>query len=169
MRITCVKLLEINNSWLKSMVFSRRSGLRTGGGGLGLSSCPGAVLVTTPTMREELTQRRIRNVTPWSLGVDTEHFHPRRRAPSGRPGHGRGVYADLPGPVFLYVGRLAVEKNVEGFLDLDLPGSQVVVGDVDDVRHHARCARTSAGRGNDRAAAPGDRRDACELRRLPSR
>src|SRR5690606_28470054 len=39
----------------------------------------------------------------------------------------------------------------------------------DDVRHHARCARTSAGRGNDRAAAPGDRRDACELRRLPSR
>lgn len=89
----------------------------------------GAVLVTTPTMREELTQRRIRNVTPWSLGVDTEHFHPRRRAPSGRPGHGRGVYADLPGPVFLYVGRLAVEKNVEGFLDLDLPGSQVVVGD----------------------------------------
>lgn len=107
----------------------------------------GAVLVATPTMREQLTHWRIRNVTPWSLGVDTEQFHPRRRAvpdggaaPNGgaapdgsatpdgsaQPG---GVYSDLPGPVFLYVGRLAVEKNVEAFLDLDLPGSKVVVGD----------------------------------------
>jgi glycosyltransferase involved in cell wall biosynthesis len=94
----------------------------------------GAVLVATPTMREQLTQWRIRNVTPWSLGVDTEQFHPRRRAaPSGTTAPGtagpRGVYSDLPGPVFLYVGRLAVEKNVEAFLALDLPGSKVVVGD----------------------------------------
>ncbi|MEV0891521.1 glycosyltransferase family 1 protein [Promicromonospora sp. NPDC050262] len=96
----------------------------------------GAVLVATPTMREQLTQWRIRNVTPWSLGVDTEQFHPRRRAATGAGagaattgGTGTGVYRDLPGPVFLYVGRLAVEKNVEAFLDLDLPGSKVVVGD----------------------------------------
>lgn len=89
----------------------------------------GAVLVTTPTMRAQLTQWRIRNVTPWSLGVDTEQFHPRRRAATADPGRGRGVFGDLPGPVFLYVGRLAVEKNVQAFLALDLPGSKVVVGD----------------------------------------
>jgi glycosyltransferase involved in cell wall biosynthesis len=99
----------------------------------------GRVLVTTPTMREQLTHWRIRNVTPWSLGVDTEQFHPRRRTAkpgSTSPGSTSpssatpdGVYRDLPGPVFLYVGRLAVEKNVEAFLALDLPGSKVVVGD----------------------------------------
>lgn len=89
----------------------------------------GAVLVTTPTMRAQLTRWRISNVTPWSLGVDTEQFHPGRRAATAEPGRGRGVYGDLPGPVFLYVGRLAVEKNVQAFLDLDLPGSKVVVGD----------------------------------------
>jgi glycosyltransferase involved in cell wall biosynthesis len=89
----------------------------------------GRVLVTTPTMREQLTHWRIRNVTPWSLGVDTEQFHPRRRAATRAAGRGCGVYGDLPGPVFLYVGRLAPEKNVEAFLDLDLPGSKVVVGD----------------------------------------
>ncbi|MFC8801137.1 glycosyltransferase family 4 protein [Promicromonospora sp. NPDC057138] len=107
----------------------------------------GRVLVATPTMREQLTHWRIRNVTPWSLGVDTEQFHPRRRAArpdttkpdttkpnaaaAGAPGPARpsGVYRDLPGPVFLYVGRLAVEKNVAAFLALDLPGSKVVVGD----------------------------------------
>jgi glycosyltransferase involved in cell wall biosynthesis len=88
----------------------------------------GRVLVTTPTMREQLTHWRIRNVTPWSLGVDTEQFHPRRRA-AADAGRGHGVYRDLPGPVFLYVGRLAVEKNVDAFLALDLPGSKVVVGD----------------------------------------
>ncbi len=89
----------------------------------------GAVLVTTPTMRAQLTRWRISNVTPWSLGVDTEQFHPRRRAATAGAGRGHGVYSDLPGPVFLYVGRLAVEKNVQAFLDLDLPGSKVVVGD----------------------------------------
>jgi glycosyltransferase involved in cell wall biosynthesis len=99
----------------------------------------GAVLVATPTMREQLTHWRIRNITPWSLGVDTEQFHPRfRAATSGAATSGAatsgaeepgGVYRGLPGPVFLYVGRLAVEKNVEAFLALDLPGSKVVVGD----------------------------------------
>lgn len=89
----------------------------------------GAVLVATPTMRAQLTQWRIRNVTPWSLGVDTEQFHPRRRTAPDGSATPDGVYRDLPGPVFLYVGRLAVEKNVEAFLALDLPGSKVVVGD----------------------------------------
>lgn len=93
----------------------------------------GRVLVATPTMRAQLTHWRIRNVTPWSLGVDTEQFHPRHRAPAADPGQGqgqgRGAYLGLPGPIFLYVGRLAVEKNVEAFLALDLPGSKIVVGD----------------------------------------
>ncbi|WP_206074558.1 glycosyltransferase family 4 protein [Antribacter gilvus] len=83
----------------------------------------GRVLVTTPTMREQLTERRFQNIAPWSLGVDTEVFHPRNRGADG------GVYRGLPGPVFAYVGRLAVEKNVEAFCALDLPGSKVVVGD----------------------------------------
>lgn len=86
-------------------------------------STSGRVLVTTRTMREQLTERRFRNLAPWSLGVDTDLFHPRRRGIAG------GVYRDLPGPVFAYVGRLAVEKNVEAFCALDLPGSKVVVGD----------------------------------------
>lgn len=86
-------------------------------------STSGRVLVTTQTMREQLEGRRFRNIAPWSLGVDTELFHPRQRGVDG------GVYRDLPGPVFAYVGRLAVEKNVEAFCALDLPGSKVVVGD----------------------------------------
>jgi glycosyltransferase involved in cell wall biosynthesis len=65
-------------------------------------------------------------VGPLSLlqarGVDTEQFHPDRRGIDG------GVYKDLEGPVFVYVGRVAVEKNIESFLELDLPGTKVVVG-----------------------------------------
>ena len=53
----------------------------------------------------------------WPRGVDTTLFHP-READLG-----------LPRPVFLCVGRVAVEKNLEAFLDLDLPGTKVIVGD----------------------------------------
>jgi glycosyltransferase involved in cell wall biosynthesis len=53
--------------------------------------------------------------------VDTEVFHPRRE---GEP----DIFAELPRPIFLYVGRVAVEKNIEAFLGLDLPGTKVVVG-----------------------------------------
>jgi glycosyltransferase involved in cell wall biosynthesis len=61
----------------------------------------------------------------WPRGVDATVFHPRHR---------RGaVYAELPGPIWLYVGRVAVEKNLEDFLDLPLPGTKVVVGDGPDV------------------------------------
>jgi glycosyltransferase involved in cell wall biosynthesis len=55
----------------------------------------------------------------WSRGVDIELFRP----------HPRDESFGLPPPVFLYVGRLAVEKNVEAFLALDLPGTKLVVGD----------------------------------------
>ena len=81
----------------------------------------GRLMVATPTMREELARHGFRNISAWSRGVDTEIFHPRR---DGEP----DIFAHLARPVFLYVGRVAVEKNIEAFLALDLPGTKVVVG-----------------------------------------
>ncbi len=83
-------------------------------------------LVATESMRKELSLRGFDNLKPWSRGVDSELFRPREDR-----------LLDLPGPIFLYVGRVAVEKNIGAFLDLDLPGSKVVVGDgpqIDDLR-----------------------------------
>src|SRR5205823_3354398 len=82
----------------------------------------GRVMVATPTMREELERHGFRNLSPWSKGVDTDLFNPDKR---GRP----DVYAGLARPIFLNVGRVAVEKNIEAFAALDLPGTKVVVGD----------------------------------------
>ena len=77
-----------------------------------------ALLVATPAIRELLAARGFGNLADWSRGVDTTLF-----APGGRGFHG------LRRPVFLYVGRVAVEKNLPAFLSLDLPGTKVVVGD----------------------------------------
>src|ERR1700761_3104315 len=76
-----------------------------------------AVMAATPALASELRARGFRNVVLWPRGVDPSQFHPR--------------VADLglPRPVFLCVGRVAVEKNLEAFLDLDLPGTKVIVGD----------------------------------------
>ena len=82
----------------------------------------GRVMVATPTMRDELERRGFRNLSPWTRGVDTDLFRPRRE---GEPDPLEGVAR----PVFLNVGRVAVEKNIEAFLSLDLPGSKVVVGE----------------------------------------
>ena len=80
---------------------------------------PGAaVLAATPTLVGELGTRGFHNVKLWPRGVDAKLFHPRERAATA-----------WPRPVFLTVGRLAVEKNVEAFLKLDLPGTKLVVGD----------------------------------------
>jgi glycosyltransferase involved in cell wall biosynthesis len=76
-----------------------------------------AVMAATPALASELRARGFRNVVLWPRGVDANLFHP------------RAVDLDLPRPVFLCVGRVAVEKNLEAFLDLDLPGSKVIVGD----------------------------------------
>ncbi|WP_293482134.1 glycosyltransferase family 1 protein [Phenylobacterium sp.] len=81
----------------------------------------GRLMVATPTMREELSRHGFRNISNWSRGVDTEVFRPRAEGEAD-------IFAHLPKPVFLYVGRVAVEKNIEAFLALDLPGSKVVVG-----------------------------------------
>jgi glycosyltransferase involved in cell wall biosynthesis len=83
----------------------------------------GRIMVSTDTMKEMLTRRGFKNVTDWRRGVDVELFNPAKRAIAG------GVYKDLPRPIFVYVGRVAVEKNIESFLSLDLPGTKVVVGD----------------------------------------
>jgi glycosyltransferase involved in cell wall biosynthesis len=77
-----------------------------------------AVMAATPALASELRSRGFRNVVLWPRGVDGRLFHP-------RPGADLG----LPRPIFLSVGRVAVEKNLEAFLELELPGTKVVVGD----------------------------------------
>jgi glycosyltransferase involved in cell wall biosynthesis len=74
-------------------------------------------LAGTPHLKGLLERRGFANVAVWPKGVDTTLFHPERRAAT--------AYA---APVFLYVGRVAVEKNIEAFLELDLPGTKLVVG-----------------------------------------
>jgi glycosyltransferase involved in cell wall biosynthesis len=64
-----------------------------------------------------LERRGFTNTVIWQKGVDTDLFNPRRRGP-----------LPYPGPVFLYVGRVSVEKNIEAFLNLNLPGTRLVVG-----------------------------------------
>ena len=81
------------------------------------------VLVSLPSMKALLEARGFTNIATWSRGVDVELFHPSHRGADG------GVYRDLPRPIFLSVGRVAVEKNLDAFLGLDLPGTKVVVGD----------------------------------------
>ncbi len=78
----------------------------------------GRVMVATQTMREELERHGFRKLALWSKGVDTQLFHP----------HQTDVFKDLARPIWLYVGRIAVEKNLESFLALELPGTKVLVG-----------------------------------------
>ena len=77
-----------------------------------------AMMVSTPSLERELTGWGFRNIMRWTRGVDTTLFRPRNER-----------VLDAASPVFLYVGRVAVEKNLEAFLSLDLPGTKVVVGD----------------------------------------
>jgi hypothetical protein len=75
-------------------------------------------MVPTPVVREDLQAQGFERVVLWSRGVDTELFSPQPRdALATRP------------PIFLYVGRVAIEKNIEAFLALDLPGSKWVAGE----------------------------------------
>jgi len=75
-------------------------------------------MVSTPSLMAELCSRGFNNLDMWTRGVDTELFKPQPAA-----------VLDLPHPIFLTVGRVAVEKNLDAFLALDLPGSKVVIGD----------------------------------------
>jgi len=74
------------------------------------------IFVATPSVEGELRSRGFERMMRWSRGVDTGLFRPRDVRLFGEE------------PVFLYVGRIAVEKNIKAFLDLDLPGRKVLVG-----------------------------------------
>jgi glycosyltransferase involved in cell wall biosynthesis len=75
-------------------------------------------MVATASVQAELEARGFRNIVRWSRGVDLELFRPRDKG-----------LLDLPRPVSLFVGRVAIEKNIEAFLALRMPGTKVVVGD----------------------------------------
>jgi len=81
-------------------------------------SAASVTMVATPSLRSELDGRGFGNLGMWTRGVDVDLFRPDRAVDLG-----------LPRPVFMTVGRVAVEKNLEAFLSLDLPGSKVVIGD----------------------------------------
>lgn len=74
-------------------------------------------MVATPSLMSELRERGFANVGMWTRGVDTEQFRPDRAIDPG-----------FPRPIFVCLGRVAVEKNLEAFLSLDLPGTKVVIG-----------------------------------------
>jgi glycosyltransferase involved in cell wall biosynthesis len=76
------------------------------------------IMVATDSLRQELAGRGFRKLGFWTRGVDTDLFRPDEPA-----------VIDLPRPIFMTMGRVAIEKNIEAFLSLDLPGSKVVVGD----------------------------------------
>lgn len=76
------------------------------------------VLVSTPSLEADLHARGFGNLMRWSRGVDLTLFSPRFES-----------CVDWPRPIFLNVGRLAVEKNLDAFLALDLPGTKLVVGE----------------------------------------
>ncbi len=76
-----------------------------------------AVMVATPSIAAALTERGFGNLRRWTRGVDTDLFRPRTKS-----------FIDAPRPISICVGRVAVEKNIEAFLALDIPGTKYVVG-----------------------------------------
>ncbi|WP_404403181.1 glycosyltransferase family 4 protein [Pelagibacterium halotolerans] len=81
---------------------------------------PAAVtMVPTRSVLKDLRRHKFRHLALWSRGVDADRFAPGPKT----------MFTDLPGPHLVSVGRVAVEKNVSAFLDLDVPGTKIVVGD----------------------------------------
>jgi glycosyltransferase involved in cell wall biosynthesis len=74
-------------------------------------------MVATPSLESELRERGFTKVGRWTRGVDTDLFRP-----------DRAIELPFPRPIFACVGRVAVEKNLEAFLSLDLPGTKIVIG-----------------------------------------
>jgi glycosyltransferase involved in cell wall biosynthesis len=75
-------------------------------------------MVSTQSVENELRGRGFRNLVRWRRGVDTELFRPQAKE-----------FLQLPRPIAAYVGRLAVEKNVDAFLQMPWRGSKIVIGD----------------------------------------
>jgi glycosyltransferase involved in cell wall biosynthesis len=105
-------------------------------------------MVATGSLERDLGKLGIRNLLRWSRGIDQTVFRPME--PDDRP-------FGLPRPIFITVGRVAVEKNLPAFLDLDLPGSKVVVGDgparADLQKRYPNVLFTGLKTGSDLAAA----------------
>ena len=74
-------------------------------------------MVATPSLMGELSERGFTNLGMWTRGVDVDLFRP-----------DRAIDLDFPRPIFMTVGRVAVEKNLPAFLSLDLPGTKVIIG-----------------------------------------
>ena len=88
------------------------------------------IMVATPSLEAELLEHGFGRLARWSRGVDTALFRPREEhLPDLAP---------LKRPIWLYVGRVAVEKNIGAFLDLDLDGTKLVVGDGPQLGHLKR-------------------------------
>ncbi len=89
-----------------------------------------AVMVATDRLAAELATRDITQTRPWTRGIDHWLFRP--------TGDQHPAFADLPRPILLNVGRVAPEKNLEAFLDVETPGTKVIIGDgpsLDDLRN----------------------------------
>lgn len=112
-----------------------------------------SIMVATQTIQSELEDRGFQRIRRWSRGVDTTLFRPR---PAEEIARLAPAMAALPKPIFLYVGRVAVEKNIGAFLAADMPGSKVVVGDgplLDDLRRkHPETLFVGAKQGEELAA-----------------
>ncbi len=76
------------------------------------------IMVATESLQRELSAKGYQQLTRWSLGVDTELFHPDDKS-----------FIQDKRPISMYTGRIAIEKNVEAFLHLELPGKKYIVGD----------------------------------------
>ncbi len=80
-------------------------------------------MVPTETLRQELIKWGFKNVVIWSRGVDVDLFKPQDKN-----------FLQATRPISLFVGRVAVEKNIEAFLSVDVPGTKYVVGDGPDLQ-----------------------------------
>ncbi|MEQ8268922.1 MAG: glycosyltransferase family 1 protein [Parvibaculum sp.] len=87
-----------------------------------------ALMVATPSLQAELRERGFGEPVIWSRGVDTGLYKPRADLMDAHP-------KGLARPVWLNVGRVAVEKNIEAFLELDLPGTKMIVGEGPRLDH----------------------------------
>ena len=76
--------------------------------------------VSSGSLNRQLTERGFEHLHLWRRGVDLQRFH---------PGPAHEELANVPRPIMAYCGRLAVEKNIDAFLNLDLPGTKLVIGD----------------------------------------
>ncbi len=87
------------------------------------------IMVSTKSLYEELYRKGYRKLALWTRGVDTELFRPRPELLKAALIRSFLVDKYLEDRIFLYVGRVAVEKNIEAFLKIKTPGLKVIVGD----------------------------------------